>query len=97
MLKNIFLASGKDHACVADREREKWTAMCLNRIRTRTMASKSKSVKISSLTIRNAAKMGKKGRRDVANWLRKQANHLLTDGDNYSARFTASFNYVEGK
>jgi hypothetical protein len=45
------------------------------------------------LTIYNAADMTAQGKKDIANWLRKQAEFLLKDGDNFSKRFTAKYYY----
>lgn len=45
------------------------------------------------LTIRQADAMTKRGRNDVARWLRRQADSLVREGDNYSARFTARYHY----
>jgi triphosphoribosyl-dephospho-CoA synthetase len=45
------------------------------------------------LTIFDAGKMTKKGRRDIAKWLRQHAEDLLSDGDNYSSLFRGRFQY----
>jgi hypothetical protein len=46
------------------------------------------------LTIKRAPAMTKKGRKDIAAWLRRQANMLLRHGDQYSeTRFTARYLY----
>jgi hypothetical protein len=42
------------------------------------------------LEIRWAGKMSDEERIGVANWLRGQANALITEGENYAAMFTAS-------
>lgn len=48
------------------------------------------------LTIQSPGRMTKRGRRDIAAWLRRQADHLARDGENYTeGRFRAGFNYVE--
>jgi hypothetical protein len=46
------------------------------------------------LTIKSPGKMSKKGRRDIAKWLERQAKNLLADGDKYTdGRFTARYLY----
>lgn len=45
------------------------------------------------LTIRRANEMTKKGRRAVAEWLRKQAFTLEEHGKLLSSRFTARYRY----
>ena len=50
----------------------------------------------ATLTINNPGLMSKRGRRDIAAWLRRQADHLVKDGDAYTeGRFRAGFNYVD--
>lgn len=49
------------------------------------------------LTIRRAASMSLKGKKAVANWLRKQADALLTDGDSYTARVTIRYWFKKKK
>lgn len=50
----------------------------------------------ATLTIHHPGRMTKRGRRDIVAWLRRQADHLARDGENYtSGRFRAGFNYVE--
>jgi len=44
------------------------------------------------LHIRNADKMTEEGRLVIADWLRQQADTLLTDGHNYATMFTARYN-----
>ncbi|HVQ52140.1 MAG TPA: hypothetical protein VMS92_19015 [Mycobacterium sp.] len=44
------------------------------------------------LYIRNAADMTEEGKVAVADWLRTQAESLLSDGHNYSFLFTGRFN-----
>lgn len=46
------------------------------------------------LTINGASKMSRKGRAEIAAWLRHQANSLTNLGDKYSeGRFTARYLY----
>jgi hypothetical protein len=47
------------------------------------------------LTIHDAGNMTKIGKKNIANWLKKQANSLLADGHLYSKKFTARFQYTE--
>ena len=53
--------------------------------------TKEKSAAI--ITIKHADAMTKKGRRDVAEWLRMHANYLLEHGKEYAPRFTARYLY----
>jgi hypothetical protein len=46
------------------------------------------------VTIRDAEHMTAKGRRDIAAWLRKQADALVKDGKLYAKRFTARYLYA---
>ena len=46
------------------------------------------------VTIRNAPRMTKKGRKAIANWLRQHARWLEKDGDKYSKRFTGRYYYA---
>lgn len=48
----------------------------------------------ASITIHDAADMSFKGKKEIADWLRKQAKMLLKEGDNYSTRFRASYLYT---
>lgn len=43
---------------------------------------KTKSAAV--LTIKSPGSMSRKGRRDIADWLKRQADMLLTDGDKYT-------------
>ena len=52
---------------------------------------KQKSAAI--VTIKDAAKMSPKGRKDIANWLRRQAAFLERSADQLSSRFTARYLY----
>ena len=46
------------------------------------------------LTIKEPGRMSKRGRADIAAWLRRQASFLLKHGDRYSdTRFTARYLY----
>lgn len=55
-------------------------------------ARKEKSAAI--VTIRGPGKMTKRGRRDIAMWLRRHAAHLLKHGEQYTeGRFTGRFIY----
>ena len=57
-----------------------------------SMAAKEKSAAI--LTIKEAGLMSKRGRKDIATWLRRQAAFFLWYGDKYSEkRFTARYLY----
>jgi hypothetical protein len=56
------------------------------------MTEKSAAV----LTIFKANEMTEQGRRDIARWLRRHANWLVKEGDNYSERFTGRYIYMEG-
>lgn len=53
-------------------------------------------MKVSSaavVTIFDAAKFSKKGRKSVANWLRSQARQLEQFADEYAGRYTARYLY----
>jgi hypothetical protein len=60
------------------------------------MASKRKVIKTAArMTINAPGAMTAKGRRDIATWMRRQADHMLKQGKQYTTgRFTAAFNYV---
>lgn len=46
------------------------------------------------LTIKSPGKMTSKGRKEIAGWLRQQANNLVKDGKLYTdGRFTARYMY----
>lgn len=47
------------------------------------------------ITIKDADKMTKKGRRDIAAWLRHQADDLEALGDQYNWRFRARYLYPQ--
>jgi hypothetical protein len=47
------------------------------------------------ITIRGAGRMTKKGRRDIANWLRRHADSLVKYGHEYSnGRFIGRYHYA---
>ena len=48
------------------------------------------------LTIKDAGEMTKRGRKNVADWLRRQAKFLEEDGHVYAPRFRARYLYVDG-
>lgn len=54
-------------------------------------AGQQKSAAI--VTIRDAGRMTKKGRRAIAAWLRRHAEWLEQHGDQYSTRFTGRYLY----
>lgn len=47
----------------------------------------------ATVTVRDAALMTPKGRREVAAWLRRHAALLVREGKNYSTRFTGRYVY----
>ncbi len=50
------------------------------------------------LTIYKAPKMSPQGRKDIAEWLRRQAKALIKDGKLYTpTRFTARYIYTNKK
>lgn len=57
--------------------------------------SKKKAVEkvAASVHIYNAPEMTKKGRREIAAWLRKHADWLLKEGDNYAKSFRGRYFY----
>jgi len=55
----------------------------------KTKATKSAAI----LTIKDANRMTKKGRLEVAAWLKRQAAFLASHGQEYSPRFTARYLY----
>lgn len=48
------------------------------------------------VTIKDAPKMTKRGRRAIAGWLRKHATWLEEDGHRYATRFTGRYIYKAG-
>ncbi len=52
---------------------------------------KEKSAAI--LTVKDAPKMTRRGRKNIAEWLRRQAAFLEHNGDELSNRFTARYLY----
>jgi hypothetical protein len=57
------------------------------------MKTTKKHKSAAVLTVFDAPKMTAKGRRDIANWLRKQADFVLRDGASFADRFTARYLY----
>jgi len=55
---------------------------------------KRKQPAAAIITIHRAGEMTKRGRRDIAAWLRRHAAHLERHGGKYSRRFTGRFLYV---
>lgn len=57
--------------------------------------AKSKTTETAAIvTIRGPGKMSKRGRRDIAKWLRHHAECLLKYGDEYTeGRFTGRYMY----
>ena len=53
--------------------------------------TKDKSAAI--VTIKNADSMTKRGRKAIAEWLRRKAEFLEENGDQFSPRFTARYLY----
>jgi hypothetical protein len=49
----------------------------------------------AKVTIHRGADMTKRGKRQIANWLRRQADFLESHGDQMANRFTASWRYSE--
>ncbi len=47
----------------------------------------------AKVTIHRGSEMTKRGRRQIANWLRRQAAFLESHGDEMANRFTASWRY----
>ena len=55
--------------------------------------NESRGKSAAMLTIRNASEMTPKVRREIANWLEKQARLLLEHPKELSARYTARYLY----
>lgn len=53
--------------------------------------AKDKSRAVATLHVAGAARMSQQRRRQIAVWLRKQADALQAEGDNYAARFRARY------
>lgn len=51
----------------------------------------SEHVSVAYLTVKGAAAMRPNQRHEIANWLRKQAEALESEGLNYSSRFRARY------
>ena len=63
--------------------------------RPATTRSKPEPRTVARLAIQKPGAMTKRGRRDIANWLRSHAAMLMKDGDKYTeGRFTGRFTYV---
>jgi hypothetical protein len=59
---------------------------------------KKKKVKTAAiLTIYDADKMTEKGRKEIADWLRRQAKDLIKYGWQYTKEMRARYQYVENK
>lgn len=54
---------------------------------------KSNEKSAAILTVKDAAKMTKMGRKQIAKWLRDRANDVEQHGDNLACRFTARYIY----
>lgn len=55
---------------------------------------KQKQEKTAAIvTIKDASAMSPEGKKEIAEWLRRQAKQLLKEGHNYSGRFTARYLY----
>lgn len=50
----------------------------------------------AKLLLRNAAQWTEEGKLEIAEWLRHQAEMLLTDGHEYAELFTARYRPEEG-
>lgn len=48
-------------------------------------------IAVAVLTLKGAGEMTKRERKQVAQWLRKQADALESSGDNYASRFRARY------
>ncbi len=46
---------------------------------------------IASIQIYKAHEMTKAQRREIAQWMKRQSEELVREGDNYSTRFKAAF------
>ena len=55
--------------------------------------SQPKENSAAVVTIKDAPSMSKRGRKAIAQWLRKHADWLEQDGDKYSTRFTGRYIY----
>lgn len=53
-----------------------------------------KETRVASMQIQGAGEMTEAQRKDIAQWLRDHAKHLLKHGDNYAKRFRAGFIYT---
>jgi hypothetical protein len=58
------------------------------------MKQKRKEKSAAIVTIKSPGKMTKRGRQDIAQWLRRHAEWLVKHGDEYTdGRFTGRFIY----
>ena len=57
------------------------------------MGQTKKEQSAAILTIKDAKNMTKKGRREIAAWLKRQADFLEQEGNLFSSRFTARYLY----
>lgn len=55
--------------------------------------SKAKDKSAAIITIKDPDKMDKRGRRAIAQWMRRQADFLETPGGKFSSRYTARYLY----
>lgn len=54
------------------------------------------ATRAATLTIKSPGKMTKRGRKDIARWLRELADALEEQGEQYTdGHFTAGFNYFK--
>jgi hypothetical protein len=54
---------------------------------------KSAEKSAAIITIKDAPEMTRRGRREIAKWMRRQADFLESDGTAFSKRFTARYLY----
>jgi len=59
------------------------------------MKAKPKTKAAAILTIRDAANMSEKGRKDIVDWIRQQAKDLIKYGDDYSGTMRARYLYED--
>jgi hypothetical protein len=57
------------------------------------MSKKPVEKSAAIITIKDAPEMTKRGRRQIAEWMRKQADFLEFEGKAFSKRFTARYLY----
>lgn len=56
------------------------------------MAVKEKVAAV--ITVKDSDKMSARCRKQIANWLRSQADHLERDGKQYAKQFRARYMYI---